>query len=239
MLQTDKGPISIANAAMVMTSDSPDDQVVEISGDLTGGIPAIAAVAKKLQPDLLASDKLPLDVSALTGNISVNLLSTTVVDAAGVQKSSDFALNGVVQDFASTAPIEGYTINNGQLSFQASQAGYRVRGQASINDLAANLTIEGQLEGGAPPHDAEFLCQGCRPGQDGFRRQPVPDREAGLSPSRTDGTVDIALDLKDAALDMKDLGITKDKGIAGEPESHHQAAGDVTNISDVISASAM
>ena len=67
---------------MVMTSDSPDDQIVEISGDLSGGIPAIAAVAKKLQPDLLASDKLPLDISALTGNISVNLLSTTVVDAA-------------------------------------------------------------------------------------------------------------------------------------------------------------
>ena len=235
VLQTDKGPISIANAAMVMTSDSPDDQVVEISGDLTGGIPAIAAVAKKLQPDLLASDKLPLDVSALTGNISVNLLSTTVVDAAGVQKSSDFALNGVVQDFASTAPIEGYTINNGQLSFQATQAGYRVGGQASINDLAANLTIEGQLEGGAPPSmTLSSTVKVADLAKMGFDASQFATGKVGfVAKPTTDGGVDIAIDLTDATLDIKDLGITKGAGVPGSLKATIKQQGTVADISNV------
>src|SRR4029078_12993210 len=86
VIQTANGDISVANAAMVMTSETPGESLVEVSGDLMGGIPAIAAIAKQFQPEMLASESMPVDLDSLNGTLSVRLLSTTFLDGQGVTK---------------------------------------------------------------------------------------------------------------------------------------------------------
>src|SRR5690606_20585624 len=120
-------------------------------GDLSGGIPALVALAEEHQPDLLKSNDLPVNASALDGALSLSLVSTIVLDREGETKSLDYAINGVVQDFGSTEPLDNHQIANGQLSFVASQAGFDLRGQAEVDGLPADIVIEGKLEEGAPP----------------------------------------------------------------------------------------
>src|SRR5262249_17930350 len=140
--------------AFVIGSDpaSPSDVIYEISGDLASGLPALIDFAKTQQPDMLKPEALPVDINGLAGNVSLSVVATIVNDkATGANKRLDYAINGIAQDFGSTAPLQGHTIGNGQLSFVASQAGYRVSGQAAIDGIAADVVIDGKLEKDAPP----------------------------------------------------------------------------------------
>ena len=83
VVNTDKGRIEIANAAVEMSADTPGQQMVEISGDLNGGIPAIVAVANQFQPGITSSADLPLDVSSLNGDLNVRLVATMTLDDNG------------------------------------------------------------------------------------------------------------------------------------------------------------
>ena len=71
VMQTPDGPLSVGNASLVVSSETPGESIVEVSGDLTGGIPAIVAIARRVQPDLLEPDSMPMDVDALTGDLTV------------------------------------------------------------------------------------------------------------------------------------------------------------------------
>jgi hypothetical protein len=236
-VQTDAGPIDIANVGFKMGSETPGEQLLEISGDLSGKIPALVAFIKKQQPDALKSDTIPIDLASLGGSLSLSLVSTIVLDDKGQTKDVDYAVNGVVQDFASTAPLENHTIGNGQLSFIASQAGYRVTGQAEVDGLAADVSIDGTLEENAPPPNillsatldaselgkmgfdvSEFLT-----GEVKFAAKPMPD-----------GSVQMAVDLQKAAVSVKDLGITKKVGTPGTAQAAIKQTGDLTEVSDVV-----
>ena len=56
---------------MMSGGDAPGEQIIEFSGDVTGGIPALIALAKEQQPDALAAANLPLDLDALAGTVDV------------------------------------------------------------------------------------------------------------------------------------------------------------------------
>lgn len=235
-VMTEGGPIAVANAAMVMGSESPDERLIELSGDISGGIPALVAFAKDNQPELLAKGGLPVDLDALGGSLSVALVSTIILDKQGETKSLDYAINGVVQDFASTAPLENHTISNGQLSFVASQAGYRIAGQAEIDGLGADVVIEGKLEEGAPPPtmllsanlDAEdlkkmgFDASEFIKGKVKFVAKPMPD-----------GSIQMAVDLENAEVTIKDLGISKAAGVPGALQAAVKQQGTVTELSQI------
>jgi hypothetical protein len=235
-LDTANGAIAVANAAMVMDSSSPQDRVIEISGDLSGAIPALVALAKEQQPDALAQNELPIDLDGLEGNLTLGLVATILLDDKGATKNIDYAINGRVQDFASAAPIEDFTINNGQLSFSATQAGYRVGGKADVQGLTADLVIEGKMAEQMPPPEillsatlnandlkkmgfdaSEFLT-----GDVTFVARPMPD-----------GSVQMAIDLEDAALTVKDIGVSKAKGVAGSFKAAVRQEGDLTNLSQI------
>jgi hypothetical protein len=235
-VMTSGGPISVANAAMVMASENTDERLIEISGDVSGGIPALVALAKDQQPAALKDSKLPIDIEALGGSLTVSLVSTIVLDKKGATKSMDYAINGVVQDFASTAPLDNHTIANGQLSFIASQAGFRVSGQAEVDGLPADIVIEGELkENAAPPtmflsstlDAADFKKMGFDlsefiDGEIKFVAKPMPD-----------GSIQMAVDLENASVTIKDLGISKAKGVPGSLQAAVKQAGDVTELSQI------
>ncbi len=230
---TGGGDIGVANAALVMDSSNPDSRVLEISGQLNGGIPALVALGKAQEPQALSNAQLPIDLNAIAGKVDLGLVSTISLDKTGALKSIDYAVNGTVEDFASTAPIQGHSITAGQVWFTASQKGYQGTGKANVDGLSADIKVDGIPEGqpnlllsstldikdlkGMGFDASPFLA-----GQVRFVARPLPD-----------GTIQMAVDIKDAALTIKDLGVSKAKGVAGTLEAAIKQTGTLTDLSQI------
>lgn len=238
-IPTQKGAIGLANVAFVISSDpsAPGDVIYEISGDLSSGIPAMIDLAKTQQPDMLKADTLPVDINSLAGNVSLSLVATIVNDkATGANKRLDYAINGIVQDFGSTAPLMGHTIGDGQLSFVASQAGYKVTGQAAIDGVGADVVIDGKLEKDAPPPNmllsASFSADDLK--KMGFdASQFFSGSVKVVARPMPDGSIQVAADLDNAAITIKDLGITKAKGVNGSAKAAIKLDGETAEISQI------
>jgi hypothetical protein len=230
------GNIAVANVGFTMTSDTPGENIYELSGDLAGSIPALVTFAKEQAPDLLKSTEMPVDVAALNGNLSLSLVSTTVIGADQELKRQDYVVNGVIQDFGSSAPFEGHTIGNGQLSFVASQEGYRVQGQAEIDGLAADVVISGAMAKDAPP--PEMLLSATLDADDlkkmGFdASQFIKGSITFVAKPMPDQSLQMAVDVTDAVVTLDDLGITKARGVKGAMQAVIRQDGDVTEISGI------
>ncbi len=235
VLPTDKGAITVANAAMTVSSDTPGEQIVEVSGDMSGGIPALTSIIGQVQPDALKSADLPVDLNALAGDLNVRVVSTIVLDKAGATKSMDYSVNGNVADFGSTVPIQTHTINNGQLAFMATQAGYRVGGKAQIDGMNADLLIEGDLkEGSQPAMTLSSTVQVADLAKMGFDASQYASGKIGfVAKPGANGTLEMAVDLKGASLNIKDLGITKESGEPGMLKATIAQKGDIADISNI------
>jgi hypothetical protein len=233
VIQTDKGNLSVANAALVMTSETPGESIIEISGDLSGGIPAIAAIAKQFQPEAVSSESLPIDLSALAGNLNVRLVTTSMLDGEGAVKRTDYSITGDVKDFATSKPIQGHKLGNGQLSFMATQAGFKVGGSAELDGMSTDVVIEGDLSTGAaqPPMTISASVDLADLAKLGFNMGEFGSGKVALTAKpKEDGSIDMAVDLKSAALTIKDLGISKEAGQAGLLKATIKQKGDLTDI---------
>jgi len=191
------------------------------------------ALAKQQQPQALKNSQLPIDLAALAGDVDVSLVSNITLDKAGALKNFDYALNGSVTNFASTEPIQGHQITAGQVSFTASQKGYQGTGQASIDGLPADIKIDGT--GGEQPNvllsstiDVKdlkgmgFDASNFLTGQVRFVAKPMPD-----------SSIQMAVDIKDAALTIKDLGISKAKGVPGTLDAAVHQSGGITDLNQI------
>ncbi|MCS6761647.1 MAG: AsmA-like C-terminal domain-containing protein [Candidatus Devosia symbiotica] len=234
-LATAAGTIVVTNPAVIIDNSNLNDRIVEVSGDVAGAIPAMLDLVKTQRPALLANSELPVDITALTGMVDTGLVATIHLpdDASGRAMRFDYVLNGTIADFGSTIPIQSHSINNGQLTFSASQDGYQLNGTAEIDGIAARIEI-----GGMPSSDPEFRLSSTMDvagmAKFGF------DASAFLSGSvrfvarpRPDGTLQLAVDLKDAALDIKDLGISKAAGTTGSVSVSISQDGALTNLTGV------
>jgi hypothetical protein len=238
-IATAKGPIGLANVAFVIGSDpaAPGDVIYEISGDLASGIPALLDLAKTQQPDMLKSETVPIDLNTVSGKVSLSLVATIVNDkATGANKRLDYVINGIAQDLGSTAPIQGHTIGDGQLSFVASQAGYKVTGQAALDGIGVDVVVDGKLEKDAPmPNvvvsstfdNADLRKFGFDASQ--FFSGTVKVAARPLA----DGTIQVAADLDNAAITIKDLGIAKAKGTNGSAKAAIKLDGEIAEVSQV------
>ncbi len=234
-VDTGNGILTVKNPALVMDNSDPIQGIAEVSGDLSGSIPALLALAKSQQPGAVANVRVPLDLESITGSVDVGLVATIKLanPSAGRELGFDYVLNGNVKDFASSQPIQDHKIVDGQLSFNASQDGYKVAGTASIDGMAAEVEIAGTpatapifrlgstLEAkdlAAMGFDAsEFLT-----GQVRFVAEPKPD-----------GTILMAVDLKDAGLTIKDIGISKPVGVAGSLQATIHQQDKLTELSGI------
>jgi hypothetical protein len=235
-IPTAKGDIAVANAALVVSpSDTPGDNIVEISGDVSSGIPALTSIMDQLPKDTLKPDQIPVDLKTIGGTLNVRLVSTITLDKAGATKSVDYTVNGNVVDLASSAPLQGHMLSDGQLSFMATPAGFSVGGSASIDGMTASATVQGDLKDPQKPNvviDASVdLADLAKLGTDtsefatgkvALRATPTPD-----------GSLQVSVDLKNASINIKDLGIAKPKGTAGLLKASLKQAGDTTDLSDI------
>jgi len=234
-IDTDAGTIAINNPALVMDNSVPGESIVEISGHLDAQIPALLALVREQQPEALNSVQLPVDLQSLGGRIGVDLVATIALgdEAAGRDMQIDYVATGTVADFASSQPIEGRRIGNGQLSFTASQLGYQLGGTAEIDGIAAEVSVEGAPETSPVIRLAStmavadlakmgFDASQFLSGQIRFIAEPMPD-----------GAIKMAIDLADAGLTIRDLGISKSRGTAGSLNALVRFDGDVTHLENL------
>ncbi len=146
------------------------------------------------------------------------------------------SINGVVQDFGSTAPVQGHSIADGQLTFLASQAGYKVTGQAQVDGIPADIVIDGKLEKDAPP--PELLLSATLDASD-LKKMGFDASEFLSGPIKfvakpmPDGSLQMAVDVERAALSIKDLGITKAAGVPGSARAAIKIEGDKIDVSQI------
>ncbi|ODT69164.1 MAG: hypothetical protein ABS75_17940 [Pelagibacterium sp. SCN 63-23] len=237
-LRTDSGTIKVSNPALVMDNSLPSESIIEVSGDVDAPIPALLDLLEEQQPDALKGVQLPVDPASLTGSVNLGLVATIGLgdEETGRPMDIDYVVNGTVKDFASSKPIQDRKIGNGQLSFSASQDGYQLGGTAEIDGMQAEIAVEGTPESepvfrlastiavadlAAMGFDAsEFLS-----GQVRFIAQPLPA-----------GAIQMSVDLQDAALIIRDLGISKPAGTAGMLSAIVRPDADVTHLENIALA---
>ena len=232
---TANGNIAVRNPALIMDYSQPDENIIEISGDIAAPIPALLALAEDQQPGALRDVELPIDLEAITGTIDVGLVATIELgdEDAGRAMDIDYVLNGNVRDFASSKRIQDRTIVNGQLAFSASQDGYHLGGTADIDGMSAEVEIEGTPETDptfrlastikvADLAQMGFDASEFLSGQVRFVAQPMPDSSLQMS-----------IDLAEAGLTISDLGITKAVGTPGTLNATISQDGETTRLSNV------
>ncbi|MBN9335811.1 hypothetical protein, partial [Devosia sp.] len=234
-IDTAKGTIAVRRPAMIFDTSNPDESIFEISGSLGAPIPALLALANQIQPEALAKVELPLDINALTGNIDLGLVATIGQPAEGSGKETDidYVVNGTVANFASSKPIQQRTIGNGQLSFSATEDGYKVGGTAEVDGMVADLSIEG-----TPTTEPAFRLGSTVAVADlakfGFdASQFLSGKVRFVAEPTADGTIKMSVDLVDAGLSIKDLGITKSAGTPGSLTATVRPDGDVTHLENI------
>jgi len=235
-IKTDQGNVSVANAAVVVSPGANvGEQLVEISGDLSSQIPALSAIMKQVQPDPLKGQKLPIDINTLDGSLNVRLVSTITLDGQMQTKNVDYTVNGNVVDFGSSTPLQGHTFADGQLSFMATPAGFRVGGSAAIDGVTASATIDGDLKD--PKNPNTVINATINLGDLGKLGYDVSQFATGkvalMAKPLSDGSIDMMVDLKNAALNIKDLGISKGAGTAGMLSANVKQAANITDITNL------
>ena len=234
-LMTAGGEIQVKNPALVMDNSDPAGGIIEVSGDIASPIPALLALARDQQLDLLDDSKLPIDLAAVTGSVDIGLVATITPadEAMGRPINIDYVVNGTVSDFASSQPIEERQISNGQLAFSANQDGYQLGGSAEIDGMHADIEIAG-----TPSTSPSFRLSSDMEVADlakmGFDvSEFLSGRVRFVAQPLADGALQMAVDLKDAALTIKDIGISKAVGTPGTLSVTVTPGEDITQLNDI------
>jgi hypothetical protein len=232
-MDTAQGPLQVAGAAVVIDSSVPGARILEVSGDLDGGIPSMITLLKQYQPDMFKTGAMPVDPATIAGTVDANLVATVQLGANDAVTAIDYAINGSVNDFGSTAPIMGYALGGGQLAFSASPSGYRIGGTAKVADVEAGIVIEGSLaENGATLASATIDTADLK--SLGFDvSEFITGDVRVVGKPLADGSLQLAVDLEKAALTIKDLGITKEAGAAGRLDAVVKQIGTRLEISQL------
>jgi hypothetical protein len=232
-IPTPKGNIGIANAAFVIGANSETEALYEISGQLSGGLPALLEWAKVNQPDALKQAALPINLDVLDGNLSLGLVATIITDkTTNTPRNMDYAINGTLQDFGTSSPIQGIAIGNGQLSFRVTQAGFNIGGTTDVNGVSAQVAAQGKLDPTAPDLVLSATVDSAALKQVGFDASSVLTGPVTVvARPMSDGSVQLVADLENADITVADLGIRKAKGVAGQAQAQIKQTGDLIEIS--------
>ena len=230
---SDKGQFTFANGAVQIDAGDAKRTVVEFSGDVKGQIPALIGFAESQSPGVVEGFGLPFNARKISGQVDGSGVLTLTFGDGPAPIAVDYAVNGTTLDFASAEKIADRMISDGQLSFQATPDAYHVAGTASLDGVAAELVLDG---GGDAPADikvastvdvAEFKNFGfdfsdLMSGKIRFVAKPLDD-----------GGLQIAADLTEARLNLKDVGLGKQVGVPGTVNAEIHTEGTLTKVTKI------
>lgn len=234
-IATASGALKVTNPALVMDNSVLSERIIEVSGDLDGSIPALLALTREQQPQAIENTPLPLDLDALSGTVDAGLVVTVKLadEESGRPLNIDYVLNGTVAGFASAQPIKGHQIGNGQLAFSASQAGYQVGGTAEVNGMKVDVEILGTLES-QPAFRLSTIVTAEDLAKLGFdASQFLGGSVRIVGQPMPDDSIQVAADLQDARLTIKDIGISKAAGTPGTLHANVKQNGEVTELGGI------
>ncbi|HTM76607.1 MAG TPA: AsmA-like C-terminal domain-containing protein, partial [Devosia sp.] len=152
---------------------------------------------------------------------------------SGRELGIDYVFNGDVKNFSSSQPIQDRKIDDGQLSFSASQDGYHIAGTANIDGMAANVEIAGTPTT-APTFRLGSTVQAKDLAAMGFDASEfLTGQVRFVAEPQADGSIRMVVDLKDAGLTIKDIGIAKPAGVAGTLQATIHQKDKLTELSDI------
>ncbi|GLQ57928.1 AsmA-like C-terminal domain-containing protein [Devosia nitrariae] len=234
-VSTAAGPVMVSNPALVMETPVGGAHIFEISADIRSGIPALLALVRERQPELLENLDLPVDLGALEGDVDAGILTTiTLADADEEEPFRlDYVVNGTVADFASSKPVLEHEINDGQLLFSASQESFQIGGTATIDGKEAEIEVAGTPRTQpvlrlASTVSAEDLAEM------GFDASEFFDGEVRVvAQPDAQGTLQVIVDLTNAEITLNDLGISKPAGVPGTLRAVAVPGNEVTELRDI------
>lgn len=227
------GPIDVSSAALIIDNSVQGRSVLEISGVIDTSVPAMLAMTRQQQPGLLKEETFPIDPEALDGKVNLNVLATLTFNDDNPEMGVDYVLTGSVANFGSSVPIQKHRIGNGQLTFTATQDGYQVGGTAELDGIKAEMHLDGKLDG-VPNMLFSATLTADELKSMGFDvSQFITGRARFVGKPLADGTIQMAVDLKEAALNIRDLGLSKAAGTDGTLEAAIRQDGNLTELSQV------
>ena len=123
------------------------------------------------------------------------------------------AINGTLQDFGLSSPIEGHSIGKGDLSFRVTQAGFNVGGTTELDGIPAAISAQGKLD----PKNPDVVLS-AKVESDALKKLGV-DTSAFLDGPLTvvakpmpDGSIQMVADLKDASITSRTWGSARPSG---------------------------
>ena len=234
-IPTDAGPIAVANPALVMESSAGGPGIFEVSGDIRSNIPALLALVRKQQPELLESLELPLDLDALGGTVDAGVLGTITLNEEGAEEPFriDYVVNGSVDGFSSSEPIMKHEVGDGQLMFSASQENFQLGGTAVIDGKEAEIEFSGTPET-EPVLRLAMTVTADEIREMGFDASQFFSGEVRVvGQPMPDGTFQAIADLTNARLTLDDIGVSKASGVPGTLRAVVAPGEEVTELRDI------
>ncbi len=230
-----EGAIEVANGAIIIDSKNSNSNLYELSGDISAPLTALIAFFRKYLPNMLDEENIPLKLDSLKGDVKGAIVTTLLFNNEKLE-NIDYALNGRISNFTSSEALAGYKIDNGQFSFSATQNGYNLTGTTNIAGLNTQFKLDGVLgdkhgiiiSGDLSINEIKKL---------GFDLSEFMSGKIKFAIKLlNDGALQLSADLKNASLNIRDLGISKDKGIKGQIDAKIQQNADGYSITNSVLA---
>ncbi len=217
-LATSGGALNLANTAFSIDWDENDTAIFKFDGRVKAPISALVAIQEMSAPDALDGVDLPLSLSALNGVIDTNLRTEVSLKGEDYDvQNLVYSLNGKLSDFSSSEPISTYSLGDGQFEFSIDQDSYLLTGPIKLNGLETSLKMDGVLQEGAAPNlevSANFSASDFK--EFGFDVSEFMGGSVHFSAKPlADGALQILVNLKDASIEVADIGLAKPRGTDG------------------------
>lgn len=216
----------------------PDAQtgILAFSGNVGASFDALLALKDMVAIAELDELELPIDLNALSGHLDTALVATVTMNTKeGEVLGINYALNGKIENFASSEPISTYTIADGQFDFDLSTQTYNLSGPVKINGLNTRVVMQGEMKVDSTPRlevSADFAASDFKEfgfdvssfigGRIRFSGQPL-----------SDGSLKMFVDLKNSSMDVPDIGLSKSSGTPGSLTALVSFDGPLVNINDI------
>ena len=193
----------------------------------------LVAFAESQSPGVIDGFGLPFDARALDGDVSGSAVLTLTFGDGPAPIAIDYAVNGATTDFASSVKIADRTITNGALSFQATPDAYHVVGNADLDGVPAELFLDGDSEGASEikvastVDTADFAKFGFDLGE------LMTGKIRFVAKPLDDGGMQLAADLAETRLDIKDLGLAKPARVPGTLNAEIHQDGTLTKVTKI------